>query len=378
VKCIRCNRDSRKKERVNGKCPGCRHSFAFDPTSGDVVTDAGFKAAIDAVSAGGSLRWGVEHLFYEINRRRRSKFAPIGCLVVFSVGLVLFLLGAIAGSPIALVPAAVFGLLVSLLAYERIRNRPLPFTMTVRIPQSKFDEMWRKWQNVHGKPEGVIIRKPTAKPRVPAAESDVSDYSFDRAVICDRARTVDLLLANNFHFENNCAVLSVEGYPEGPFETVRTMLQRNPRLQVFALHDATGPGCRLAYRLAHDRKWFPGHVIVDVGLRPLHAPPLHGLILMAAESVAPGDAVTQEEAEWLSKYSLELAAIRPEQVLKRLYRAINRRADDPDPRRTADNDSSSGSSGCGGGGGDGGRVDTDSDSFGADAGDGEGSADGFG
>ena len=42
-------------------------------------------------------------------------------------------------------------------------------------------------------------------------DSDIADYSFDRAVICDRARTVDLLVANNFHFENNCAVLAVDG-----------------------------------------------------------------------------------------------------------------------------------------------------------------------
>ena len=50
-------------------------------------------------------------------------------------------------------------------------------------------------------------------------DSDIADYSFDRAVICDRARTADLLIANNFHFENNCAVLSVDGYPPHAFET---------------------------------------------------------------------------------------------------------------------------------------------------------------
>ena len=34
-----------------------------------------------------------------------------------------------------------------------------------------------------------------------------------------------MLLANNFHFENNCAILSIEGYPPNVFETVRAMLK---------------------------------------------------------------------------------------------------------------------------------------------------------
>ena len=47
-----------------------------------------------------------------------------------------------------------------------------------------------------------------------------------------------------------------------------------------------------------------------------------------------------EEAAWLSQHALELAAIRPEQVLKRLFRALNRKVDEDTaplpliPRRT--------------------------------------------
>lgn len=34
-----------------------------------------------------------------------------------------------------------------------------------------------------------------------------------------------------------------------------------------------------------------------------------------------------DEIDWLSKYALELAAIRPEQVLKRLFKAMSRQYD---------------------------------------------------
>jgi hypothetical protein len=358
VKCIHCGTDARYKDRQDGRCPSCRRAFAFEPKRGDAMTDAGFKAAIDAVSGEGRVRWGVEHLYYEVCRRRRSRMAK-GCLPAVAVGTAAALIGALSAGGGWWIAFCV-GVVVLLLV---VVHRLSP-SKTVVVSQADFDRMWRRWQEVHGTPEGVIVR-PKHEARKRPVEPDVGDYSFDRAVICDRARTVDLLLANNFHFENNCAALSVNGYPEGPFETVRAMLKRNPRLQVFALHDATPEGCRLARHLASDPRWFHGHVAVtDVGLRPQHAGPFVGLLLPAAAAVAPGAGIEPAEAAWLSGYSLELAAIRPEQVLKRLYRAINRKLEPAD----AATSSWRGDDG----------VDYDSDSFGADAAAADGGADGFG
>jgi hypothetical protein len=356
VKCIRCQHDSKYKERGNGKCPGCHKAFAFEPRKGDLLTDAAFQSAIDAVSAKGRLRWGVEHLYYEICRRRRRGsgrvFTAIGSIVVFAVAA---FVGLQTGWMFA---AFVLGVVASgLFGWWAGRRR----ATTVVVPLPRFNAMWERWQKVHGTPKSVIVRKP--QPSAPRkAEPDLADYSFDRAVICDRARTVDLLVANNFHFENNCAVLSVGGYPPGPFETIRTMLRRNPRLQVFALHDATGPGCRLARQLATSPEWFQGHgAVVDVGLRPRHAGPFGGLLLPAAAgALGATDGITASEAHWLGRFALELAAIRPEQVLKRLFRAINGATD-------RDRDDS-----------DNGGVAYDHDSFAADAADGDGGADAFG
>jgi hypothetical protein len=136
---------------------------------------------------------------------------------------------------------------------------------------------------------------------------------------------VDLLLANNFHFENNCAVLAVGGYPRQAFETVRRMLRRNPRLEVFVLHDITPEGCRLAHRLANDPEWFKGMGlrIVDVGLRPVHASPFTKFFEQVSHEVPSGGGISPDEAQWLSRNRLELAVIRPEQVVKRLFRAMS-------------------------------------------------------
>ena len=357
MKCLRCGTDSKYKDRTNRTCPKCHAKFVFEPKDGDPVTDMLFQNAVKAVSGDGKVRWGVENLYYEVCRRKRPKKAPrlavFGCLavIVFIATLILTL----AKPPGVLYGFAFVATVVFLvMAFSRRRRYTVPMDLKT------FNGLWERWHGVQSSP-GLIVRKPQpAKPK--KLEADIGDYSFDRAVICDRARTVDLLVANNFHFENNCAVLSVDGYPKGPFETIKAMLKRNPKLQVFAIHDATPAGCRMAPTLANDPDWFDGKLrVIDLGLRPNHAGPFDGLLLDAdGPRVDPTDGISEAEAEWLSRYKLELAAIRPEQVLKRLFHGLG--AHKGDPTTSAGTDGGvvycgsfeAGGGGDGGDGGDGG------------------------
>lgn len=316
--CIRCQHDSKYPERKDTKsCPNCGGKFAFEPRENDPFTDMAFQKAIDKVSAGGQVKWGVENLYYELCRKPRNSGAMVALFVfVLVIGILMAVVVAQAqpAALIAYVPA------VLLVLRAIVKN-----VKAGLIPRGDFERMWDRWGSVHGKPKGVIARKPQDDKPARAPDPDIGDYSFDRAVICDRARTVDLLLANNFHFENNCAVLSVGGYPRQAFETVRRMLRRNPRLEVFVLHDITPEGCRLAHRLAKDPEWFKGLGIriVDVGLRPVHATPFQNLFEKSQQEVPSGGGITPVEARWLSRHRLELAVIRPEQIVKRLFRAMS-------------------------------------------------------
>ena len=390
MRCIYCDRDSKYKDRESGHCPSCHKPFAFEPRRGAPITDVAFKRAIDAVSADGHVRWGVEHLYYDVCRRiARARHRKPQLRIIFGALTVIVLGAVVKGVWSVAIAFGVAWIVIGIMAFK-------PRRRTVPLSRKDFDDMWARWQQVHpDRPKGMIVRQPP-KPRTRPVEADVPLYSFDRAVICDRARTVDLLLANNFHFENNCAVLSIEGYPPGPFGTVRTMLKRNPRLQVFALHDATPAGCRLAHRLATDPEWFAGQAhVVDVGLRPAQARGFRGVLLPAHRTpVEPGQGIDVSEAKWLSVYALELAAIRPEQVLKRLYRAVNKRATpDGDGGSAEGGGGSSGSrdaavasmaahegafGGAGAQSGWGDGVSVDSDSFSSDAGDADGDGDGSG
>jgi len=329
MKCIHCLRDSKKSERIDGICPGCQRPFAFEPTLGQ-PTDAAFRAALDRVSGQGKVRFTAENMYFEIARYhdRRFRFSPYdsaGCLAI-PIAFVGILLAWLVGAWALLLSVGAFILTA---IYLTARKRK-----TIQLSEVTFDTWLGLWKGVHGLPAGLIEPR-TALPSaesVTAMRSELEHYSFDRAVICDRRETVDLLLANNFHFENNCAVLSIDGYPASVFDLVRQMLKRNPKLHIFALHDATLAGCAMAHRLATDPEWFVGQgPIFDIGLRPAHAEAFKGQWQEASEkdretTCPPG--VTQEEYAWLRRYRLSLAAVRPEQVIKRLFRAISERKAD--------------------------------------------------
>ncbi len=374
MKCIRCDHDSKRKERTNRTCPKCNGRFAFEPGEGDKLTDVAFQNAINAVSADGQIRWGAEHLYYEVARRLivsgRSK-GGAALIIAIIMGGVALAVALFVSKLAALLPAALA--VLALLIRGGLRDPHF-----VLLARGDFEKLLKQWCAAHGQPKTMITRAHVRGTPAPAParklEADITDYSFDRAIICDRARTADILLANHFHFENNCAVLSVDGYPEAHFETIRTMLKRNPRLRVFALHDATPQGCRLARKLATDAAWFVGQApVIDVGLRPAQVKAFKSLCKPhTGPMVQIGDGISEAEAEWLNKQLLELAVLRPEQVLKRMYKALHR--DDEGSGDSAGGDGGSGGTGTH----DGERVINDTQSFAYEAGDVDSDADGFG
>jgi hypothetical protein len=324
MKCIRCGRDSRRSERVGRTCPGCRGRFAFEPREGDRFTDAFFHHAIDAVSSEGRLRFTVDHVYYEVCRRYRRKRRK--GLTVWAV-LILIGLGPWVAISMEAFPGNLF--LPALMGVPlAIAYRPA-WSALVPLERGTFDDHWRKWVSAHGEPEKLIRRraeKDGARRGARAAEPDLEDYSFDRAVLCDRSETADVLLANGFHFENSCAVLSADGYPEQAFEPVRRMLRRNPQLRVAVIHDCTPDGCLTAESIRLDPEWFgrmPEIRVVDAGLRPSQVRGLRGLYL-PAEPDDDTARLRDPDREFLGRYRVEAAAVRPEKLLRAAFRGLQR------------------------------------------------------
>jgi hypothetical protein len=214
----------------------------------------------------------------------------------------------------------------------------IPNTMeaTPPITPQMFGSLLEKWISAHGAPPKLLLdtnKNNFSVPNLPGV--DVTNYSFDRLIICQSDNIAQMLLSNNFHFEYNSGIVSINHYPSGIFETVMTMARRNSDLKVFVLHDCSPDGIRTLNTVKYDSQWFGGQTIsiMDVGISPRQ-------ILSAKRSVFTQgseqsireslgleseirDNLTPEELKWLDagNYVL-LEFFSPQRILQTLSRCL--------------------------------------------------------
>ncbi|HEX7240802.1 MAG TPA: hypothetical protein VF263_11085 [Longimicrobiaceae bacterium] len=334
MKCIHCGSDTRGRDRTanGGRCSVCSHRFAFEPLKDPhQVTDGQFHAALQRVSPKGGVSFTDRQLWYEFNRKwMRPSFwrAPYGWI---SLGSGAAAVAAFALSPL-LFPLVIAGGVgtAALLNHRANQRSPLP-ARPPKIPFDRFREHYLAvWAGVHGPVAGLVpAREAAALPGPREVAPDVAAFSFDRAVVTDRWEVAAMLVANRFHFEHNCAVLSLDGFPEGISGTVKEMLRRNPQLTVFALHDASPDGCLLPLTL-READWFPDPSVrvVDLGLRPetarrLRLPVVHVPVRRLPPRL--DEVLPPEDVEWLAAgNTVELSALRPAQIMSAAYEGIRR------------------------------------------------------
>lgn len=332
MKCIHCDSDTNYKTRQSNhnRCGACGHAFAFEPRTNSLsMADKRFQKIVKDVSADNTLFFTERALWYEFNRnlwRKTFWKAPWGGAAAAT---------GFSGLVTAIVVHSGWPLLIGIAAVVvcavQSKRAPQPSNRHPRIALNVFlSDYLGRWLVTHGPLERLLpspVPRPAPTPR--GAEPDLTAYSFDRALVVDKADTAAMLVANNFHFENNCAILSADGYPYDVAATVMTMLRRNPELKVFALHDASAEGCALPLRLREER-WFPEANIrvIELGLLPRHAQKMAMLTLAGAAAVvlpALRGPLTAEEIAWLEKgESAELAAMRPARLMRATYQGFAR------------------------------------------------------
>jgi hypothetical protein len=201
------------------------------------------------------------------------------------------------------------------------------------ISKEQFQTWLNRWQEIHN-PIGKML-PPAPEESLPAEVStELTSYSFERAVICDSSAIAQLLIANNFHLENNCAVLSVTGYPQSIFSTVLEMLSQNPDLKVYALHDASPRGVTLAHHLRTSPNWFQNcNVIIhDLGLLPRQIFASRNVFIRISEDsareakemqVEVRQSFSASELEWLEAGNfVELESFSPQKIMQILNQGI--------------------------------------------------------
>jgi hypothetical protein len=217
----------------------------------------------------------------------------------------------------------------------RQADRQQEFTQKLIIQAEQLQDWLNNWQKVNGSVSQLL-----PSPRTPLApvevSPEVSAYSFDRLVVCESAAIAQLLITNNFHFEHNCAILSITGYPENIFDTTLQMVRRNPDLKVYVFHNCSAKGIKVLHQVKHNSQWFQNSdvAIIDVGLSPQQVMASKGGLFIQRSPEAAQQAKQQlvelrssllaTDLDWLEDGNfVELESFTPQKLMQVLHRSIS-------------------------------------------------------
>lgn len=340
MKCVICSTDNNLKDRTanHGKCSKCQHPFTFEPNSMGQVkfTDPFFAKALSDISGNNTLFFTVKQLAYLMERRSHKKHINMIIATGFSSVIFGFITFVITSSNLIIATSVTaIGIVASwiIAAFQKASGPKNPI-------RENDVERWLESWSIHNGQIPQKLSPPETPQRIsasndpPDANREAINYSFDRLVVCDRPAVTQMLIANNFHFEHNCAVLCISGYPQQIFDTTMQMLRRNPDLQVFAFHDCSPRGIKLVQELRDRREWFAGTniKIIDLGLSPRQAMGAVKQKLSIRNSTqAAREAsyltvdfnLSPQELRWLKKGNyVELESFTPQKLIAILQRGI--------------------------------------------------------
>jgi hypothetical protein len=340
MKCIQCDADNNLNDRTanQGRCKSCNHPFAFEPTTMGYkirFTDGFFAKALADISANDTLYFTPKQLLYLLEKRITRKWILNARAVRFVLGTSLVVLGflnAVFGIGLIIIPV---GLLLIISGLRRSVRRPEP-PRDIALTNTMVNTWLQQWQR-YNPPSTKLLPPPGAPAALAPAADDVMAYSFDRVLVCDSVAIAQLLIANNIHFEHNCAVLSITGYPRTIFATTMAMLRRNPDLQVITLHNCSPRGMAMVHELRTSPDWFAENtsMIFDLGLLPrqIKAAQQQAYIQVSTESAQTAKTMPAEvrqplsetELQWLEAgYFVELESFTPQKLIQIVSRGIAR------------------------------------------------------
>lgn len=340
MKCIQCDADNNLKDRTTnqGRCKNCNHPFAFEPTTMDAkirFTDGFFAKALADISANDTLYFTPKQLLYLLEKRLGRKVAVAERASRVMCGIVLVAFGfftAVFGISLIVIPIGLWLIISGMRRSVRRSEPPRDIVLT----NTMVDTWLQQWQRYNSSPT-KLLPSPSAPASLAPAAADVTAYSFDRVLVCDSVAIAQLLIANNIHFEHNCAVLSITGYPRAIFATTMTMLRRNPDLQVIALHNCSPRGMALVHELRTSPDWFVENtpMIFDLGLLPrqIKAAQQQAYIQVSTDSAqaaktmqpAVRQPLSETELQWLEAgYFVELESFTPQRLIQIVSRGIAR------------------------------------------------------
>ncbi len=318
MRCVACEKDTKPlgKGQPAKICGHCEHAFALNPKV-DGVADMFVKRAMDAVTAKGEHRYLPEQLTYEIERR--LAVPPLLFRAIAWIGLVVVV---VAVFEFVHFVVAMIVFVVGIFVISSLVKK-WPGTKVPRMGAKKLDvaRILQRYGRLNP-PTHLISPEHAAVAEVP---SPLDGVVHDRLLVCERADFAAFYLANEFHLQNACHVISAAGDTVAR-EALVSALRERAAPEIFVVHDLTPHGLGFAESIDHGRDWFAGHAgarIVDLGLSGGQARALRAWArpLTAAERVPGAPAIPDLAPDT----GLDLALYRPKQLLEMTRRAMDGR-----------------------------------------------------
>lgn len=108
----------------------------------------------------------------------------------------------------------------------------------------------------------LVLRKAPPK----TTENDIFNYGLEGIVFVDNDYYVDWLILNNFHFTYRVAVLSMNSYPNYLVPEIKQVIEKNPLLPIYFLHDGIIKKPEIMENLNTYFSFEKQRYLIDIGL----------------------------------------------------------------------------------------------------------------
>lgn len=253
MKCPECSGNHRRKSGM--RC-SCGYDFILDPKS-DGYADNKLIAAARRASGNGERYFTPRQLATEVLAMRGSGASSIGCGMLLLLGSVVLIIA----NPTAWFVGTILGVGAMVGLHYGL------------IGIHKFDyEQFRKALHKYDNSKGPLPRmlrndRPLTDPPPTFEEDDLFQYGAEGILITQRPLLTDLLVLNGFHETQRMVVVAESGYPDYLVPRINRILEEQPALPVFVLHDANASGEGMASRVQKSKIFsLSNRAITDLGL----------------------------------------------------------------------------------------------------------------
>lgn len=264
MKCPECGYNQLRGK--NGmECYSCEYKFIFDPKKhlcdSKPLTDGFFIKSIDLLSRNNTYYFSEDELYCFMAHRTKRSFILRLITSLFIIAFVFEFTHEISPwFPFVLAPLFIY---LSIKYSRKV------------IKRKQWNKLLKHWNkqapqrvNQQHTLSGLLSTPQLTEAPTAQSEPDIYDYGASKLLICQHDIQVDWLVMNKFHSQNGIVVIAESGYPHYLTERVTHLIENNPDLEIYLLHNTGQQGENMINRLQSPQSiWnLSQHRCVDLGM----------------------------------------------------------------------------------------------------------------